>query len=56
MLIPENSLTEEIRELIKICEMLEAEEGFKSKFEPAATEEEIEEWENKNRRKNSRFV
>ncbi len=48
MLIPENSLTEEIRELIKICEMLEAEEGFMSKFEPAATEEEIEEWENKN--------
>lgn len=48
MLIPENSLTEEIRELIKICEVLEVEEGFKSKFEPAATEEEIEEWENKN--------
>ncbi len=48
MLIPENSLTEEIRELIKICEVIEAEEGFKSKFEPAATEEEIAEWENKN--------
>lgn len=48
MYIPENSLTDEIQELIEICRILEAEEGFKSKFEPPATEEEITEWENKN--------
>lgn len=48
MYIPENSLTDEIQQLIRLCEFLETEEGFKSEIEPPATEDEIREWENNN--------
>ncbi len=42
--IPDNSLTEEIKEIVKLCIDLDEIDG--SEFSPPATESEIEEWEN----------
>ena len=42
--IPNNSLTEEIKEIIRLCKILES--VYKFQFHAAATEEEISKWEN----------
>lgn len=45
--IPNNSLTEEIKEIVSLCQQLEPRYGKKATyFNPPATEEEIIAWEN----------
>ncbi len=47
--IPNNSLTEEIKEIVSLCQQLEPKYGAKSfSFAPPATEEEFSNWENRN--------
>lgn len=47
--IPENSLTEEIKELVELCRKLEPDYGGRAfSFAPPASEEEIADWERKN--------
>lgn len=47
--IPNNSLTEEIEELIELCQKLEPGYGGRAfSFNPPASEEEIADWERKN--------
>lgn len=48
--IPNNSLTEEIKEIVCLCEQLAPEYGEDASwFSPAASEEEINEWEKDNK-------
>lgn len=42
----ENSIQEEIKEIVDLCDQLKLE--YKSYFNPPASKEEINEWENKN--------
>lgn len=44
--IPNNSLTEEIKEIVELCEQLEDDYDFQ--FDEPATADEIKEWEEKN--------
>ena len=44
--IPDNSLTEEIKEIVKLC--IELDDVDVSEFNPPATNEEIKMWENRN--------
>ncbi len=47
--IPDNSLTEEIKEIVSLCQQLEPKCGANAfSFAPPATEEELSDWENRN--------